>query len=139
MSPGSRFLRCMPSLYSYHSLPFKYMQVITYLFVWSTMFIMVTVLLLHFSSAPRYSFQYCMSYLLLKRYDIYVYQLFFSLLWHKKYFLHCSYYKNAVQMYNEKQTVFLIGYSFGSLVAMEMAIQFQEQGSKVRNPAWASL
>ncbi|XP_078335992.1 fatty acid synthase-like [Crassostrea virginica] len=42
-----------------------------------------------------------------------------------------SYYKNAVQMYNEKQPVFLIGYSFGSLVAMEMAIQFQEQGSKV--------
>ncbi|XP_062590518.1 fatty acid synthase-like [Saccostrea cucullata] len=42
-----------------------------------------------------------------------------------------SYYKNAVQMYQENGPYFLIGYSFGSFIAIEMAIQFQEQGSKV--------
>lgn len=34
-------------------------------------------------------------------------------------------------MYDQEQPYYLIGYSFGSLVAMEMAIQLQEQGSKV--------
>ncbi|XP_061197314.1 fatty acid synthase-like [Saccostrea echinata] len=42
-----------------------------------------------------------------------------------------SYYKNAVQMYQENDPYFLVGYSFGSFIAIEMAIQFQEQGSKI--------
>ncbi|XP_069113193.1 fatty acid synthase-like isoform X2 [Argopecten irradians] len=41
------------------------------------------------------------------------------------------YYLNAIQMMGAKDVHYIIGYSFGAIVAIEMAIQLQESGKKV--------
>ncbi|KAK3085384.1 hypothetical protein FSP39_002556 [Pinctada imbricata] len=41
-----------------------------------------------------------------------------------------SHYKNAIEMYQPVGPYYIVGYSFGSVVALEMALQMQEHGAK---------